>query len=163
MQLFILDKSPYIAPYKIPAIIDKRFYAQKMLIELGQLMSSVLGGKEYDERLYKKKHQGKEFQSFIKENPIWTWVYYCQLALHCMESYNWTENENNTMINYNNIQYLWWDYFELEGKENKIEKIKSAPFRYNEKYVCNIPTDSILDINTCVDEYNKYMGWKINK
>lgn len=40
------------------------------------------------------------------------------------------------------------------------EDITTAIFRYSKDYKCNIPTNTELPIDECIEEYKKYISWK---
>lgn len=148
MQLYILDKDPIKSAQLIP---DK--YKFKMLIELGQLICSA-GLSD----VYKPIPQGKELQQWVKIYPFWTYKYACQLLM-------WSEG--SVKIKKDTVDRLFkiifddlWGY-SLNNKENIIPVY--AYFRYSSNYKCNIPSKTLLPINECIEQYKKYLHWKLDK
>jgi hypothetical protein len=165
MQLYILDKDSLEIAKKLPLKYKKTNYAQKLLVEFGQLISSALGGKEVDDRLYKKLHRGKEIQNFILEHADWCWNYYVSLKRYCHDNY---KNIDATLRAAEDIQYLLWNYaFISKGTSTLISNFADIPetavFRYESHYECKIPTNTVLPIDECIVEYEKYLKWKFRE
>lgn len=146
MQLYILSRDPLIAAQKIP---DK--YKFKMLIELGQLVCSAGLSK-----VYKPIVQGKELQEWIKKYPWWIYKYASKL-------YTWSDaNINMRQETFDNLTQIFlndlWEHCML-SKEICVPT--HAHFRYAKDYQCEIPSKTLLPIEQCVEEYSKYVQWKM--
>lgn len=153
MQLYILDEFPLANACELVNFFGPK-YAHKMLVELSQLVSSVLGGKEVRQIYDKKIPQGKCFQKFIKDNPSWICRYMYELLDLCLKSgikiKPETQNKYKVLINdlLNTCKKLEWNIPEM------------APFRYSKDYKSNVETDTFLDIEDCVSKYLEYAKYK---
>lgn len=161
MNIFILDKDPVIAAQMLPAKIGKSNYAGKMLVELNQLLSStlILAGCESD-RLYKYRPQGRELHEFILDNKYWICNYSFTLEQECRKNYDWFYND--TIKNSMRIRSTFCNHFNITnfGITYFPDPIYGY-FRYKETYKCDIPSKTLLPIDECVQEYRKYLDWKI--
>lgn len=155
MQLYILDKDPKKAAEMLPIRLKGKNYAQKMLIELGQCLSNMLGNKDFDGRLYKYKAVPPQFTSFIFHNQRWVLLYYAYLADRCLKGYVGFR-DTETWRNYSNI-------FHLFGKAACYSKngclancLSHAWFIPQKEY----GERKYLPIDKCVEEYRRYLEWK---
>lgn len=143
MQLYILSKDPIRSASLIP---DK--YKFKMLIELGQLTCSAGISNQY-----KKIAQGKELQSWVSENKEYTYVYYDTL-------YRWSVDnicmKDETLIKILRIR---------EDLKRQVGYNYNEPthayLRYAKEYKCNVASKTLLQIDNCIEEYQKYLNWKM--
>lgn len=149
MMLLIQDRDPYKAASLVP---DKLKF--KQLLELGQLVCSANISK-----VYKKIPQGKELQAWIKRNKVWTdrymtylW-YWVSARLNCKPS---------TLLNLYNIRQ---DLIESTEHRKRIRYPKTAIFRYVKEYseFTQYKTNSELPFDIAVEEYKKYVEWKVSK
>lgn len=145
MQLYILDKDPEKAGNLLP---DK--YKFKMLIELAQMLSTVTGC-----GTYKPIKQGKEVQEWIKQHPKWVYEYFCNLFEWCKENINMKFGTTTRLYQ------IFFTFSKIYVGLKKLDAPKEAVFRYSSKYKCDYPSNSLLPIDVCVDEYNKYLMWKL--
>lgn len=141
MQLYILDKDPIKSANMIP---DK--YKFKMLIELGQLISTLTKN-----GIYKPVRQGQELVYWIDKNANYVDKYYYTLLKWSEENINMKEKTKNDLYE------IWYSL-----EQNYIENLTYAYFRYAKEYVCNIPSKTLLPIDECITEYRKYIQWKMN-
>jgi len=118
-----------------------------MLIELGQLVSTLTNN-----GIYKPVKQGKELVQWINDNANYVDKYYITLL-------DWSKQ--NIKMKPKTIDDLYNIWYSLEL--NYKEELTHAYFRYSKEYVCEIPTKTLLPINTCIQEYLKYREWKLSK
>ena len=112
--------------------------------------------------VYKKIPQGKAIQNWIKtSNNNEMYVYfYMNYALYLL--YNdicnlIPENQNKIFIDYATKMNLDWDQCEANS-------IKTAIFRYQKQYKeTTYETNIELPIDICINEYRKYLKWKIEQ
>jgi len=146
LQLYILDRNPIIAAQKVP---DK--YKFKMLIELGQLICSA-GISD----VYKKIPQGKELQDWVSQYKIWTYKYFLGL-------YRWSENnikmELKTSIKL--ITILTQLSHKCCSEATSSANPTHGHFRYEKNYICDVESKSLLPIDKCIEEYTKYIEYKM--
>ena len=143
MFLLVLDKNPVMAAQLVP---DKLKF--KQLIELAQLVCSC-----GISNVYKPIKQGKELQKWIKQNPKWTYRYLKELYYWCLKNINIT---NKTALDMYNILHTMF----CLGFYKVTRTPKTAIFRYSKCYQIDIPTNTELPINECIEEYKKYVEWK---
>ena len=123
-------------------------YKFKMLVELGQLISSA-GISD----TYKKIPQGKELQQWVVENSIWTYSYF-------MELYEWSrKNINMEVATKLKLSCIRWDLYDYASKRTEIIPLH-AYFRYAKEYECGIPSKTLLPIDECIEQYKKYIEYK---
>lgn len=154
MMLFILDKNPRGAVKYLINNSPKILYT-KQLLELGQLISSC----GYS-NIYKKVNQGIEIQKWILKNTAWTYRYYGELLKGCL---------TNSGYNYNSktISKFYSIYRDIRraclGMYTSTFEPETGIFRYTEEYKeSNYPSNSEIPIEECVEEYKKYLNWKVN-
>jgi hypothetical protein len=141
MFLLVLDKDPVKSADLVP---DKLKF--KQLIELGQLICSV-GISD----VFKLIKQGKELQKWILKNKCWVYVYYSRLLFWAIPNVNMKIDTMAKLIEIkNNLMYS------IENKNN----IDTAIFRYSKDYQSDIPTNTELPIDECIEQYKKYVEWK---
>lgn len=143
MFLLVLDKDPVKSAKLIPTKI--RF---KQLLELCQLVCS--SGMS---NIYKPIKQGKDLQKWVKNNPKWTYYFLDTLLNYC-EKYN--KANIDTIIKFHDIA------FELLGycNEDMVYNPTTAIFRYSKDYQSDIPTNTELPIDECIEQYKKYVEWE---
>lgn len=141
-MLIILDENPIQAAHKVP---DKLKF--KQLLELCQMICSC----GYSD-LYKKVHQGKEIQAWIKETPNWVDSYGYQLFWWCKK------NINLKLKTRLDISFIL-EALRVRTDSDKQE-ISSAIFRYSKGYESKHETNTELPIREAIKEYEKYMKWK---
>ena len=146
MFLLVLDKDPTKSADLVPNGI--KF---KQLIELGQLICSA--GISH---VYKPIRQGKSIQQWIKRYPEWIAMYYWWLKDYCIE------HIKGSYRTFMHIELIYNDIYALccERQKEIKEPLNTAIFRYSKDYKCNIPTNTELPIDECVEEYKKYISWK---
>ena len=141
MMLIVLDREVNLAAYKVP---NKLKF--KQLLELCQLLCSC----GYSDK-YKGIKQGKAIQEWIKKNPEWVKTYGILLL-------NWSRSsvklKEKTFIDMAQI------LINTPGNFNLGSTVDTAIFRYSKDYECDIPSNSELDINQAIGQYEKYMVWK---
>lgn len=160
MQLYLLHRNPVMTSQ----ILLKHLgggYTHTMLKELCQLISSALisEGVE-DDCLYKPVAQGKELQKFILANKAWVFLYgegFMRAVRHN------TKTSWSTLMKYRRILDKLWDSQEEPAKPSGNIFPKEGYFRYSEAYTCEVPSKTLLDIDSCIDQYRKYLEWKISK
>lgn len=141
MMLIVLDKNPILAAQLVPN--NLKF---KQLLELAQMICSC----GYS-NIYKKIPQGKEIQSWIKQNYTWVKRFAINLLLWCKKNINLKEKTYVDILNI--IHSMPVTYFVLP--------IRTAVFRYKKGYIgTTYATDTELPIDEAVREYKKYMEWK---
>lgn len=143
MQLYVLDKNPVISANLLP---DK--YKFKMLIELAQMVSTITCS------TYKPVRQGKVIMNWIKNNGNYTKMYYNTLLTWALKNINMKEK---TILDLLTIYKSMVD----DIRFNNIKSINTAIFRYKNTYKSNIKTDEELCIDKCIEEYKKYLKWKL--
>ena len=151
MQLYILSEFP-IESADILISNMKPAYCHTMLKELCQMISSVLGGKELNSLLDKKIPQGKEFQKFIKDNPLWINRYGLRLLSHCKDT---VKLKDCTKFKY---EYILGELSKLG--ESTLKVPDKAPFRYSKEYECDIQTNTVLPLQETITQYKRYLAWK---
>lgn len=151
MQLYILHKNPEKAAEMLPAKLGNINYAQKMLIELCQCLSNLLGNKYVDEKYYKYKAVPPEFTAFIFQNQEWVIRYTVSLLRHCENIYD-SFNKTDT---YNNCWYIFY-YFDKHCSRCNAN-IYNAFFIPTKEY----GERKYLLIDECIEEYRKYLEWKV--
>ena len=140
MFLLILDEYPVKAANLVP---DKLKF--KQLLELCQLICSA-GLSD----VYKPIRQGKDLQTWVKNNQPFVYLYGSTLYDWC--KYN-TKLSIDTRINFLDILLSL-------NKENTYFDSTTAIFRYSKGYKCDIPSNTELPIKECVEHYKKYVEWK---
>lgn len=138
MFLLVLDRHPCKAAELVP---DRLKF--KQLIELCQLICSA--GLSH---VYKSIPQGKELQRWIKEHQEWTFRYGVSLYNYCVVNMNLKIDTKIHLL------------LCLGSLDWKLKRPSTAVFRYSKDYVCNIPTNTELFIDECIEEYTKYVQWK---
>lgn len=147
MNLFILDKNPVSSANRLVEIMGDK-YAFKMLIELGQLVCSA-----GISNVYKKIPQGKKIQEWVKENPYYVWAY-MKTLFHLL-------HDSSIKIKKQNKWKICQIIFDiLENTEIRTFRTDTAYFRYAKEYECDIPNDTLLSIEKCITETEKYLKWK---
>lgn len=142
MFLLVLDKNPVKAAELVP---DKLKF--KQLLELCQLICSA-----GISNVYKPIKQGKELQEWIKKYPEWILFYMETLFNFCCINCNLSiETIHKQTIISKDLLSVCKDYSFI---------LESAIFRYSKDYQCNIPTNTELPINECIEQYKKYIEWK---
>ena len=121
MQLYILDTNPIISASLVP---DK--YKFKMLIELGQLVSSA-GLSD----VYKSIKQGKELQAWVSSHRGYTYSYFDKLLRWSKSHIDMTEQTLSK------LEQICSDLADSRGKVAD-KKLTHAYFRYSNKYVYEI-------------------------
>ena len=156
MMFLVLDKDPTESVNYLLEHTNKK-YLKKQILELMQLICSA----GYSD-VYKKIPQGKAIQNWIKaSNNNEMYVYfYMNYALYLLynDIYNFIpDNQQKIFIDYANKMDLFWDQCE----ENVI---KTAIFRYQKQYrETTYETNIELPIDICINEYRKYLKWKIEQ
>lgn len=157
MMFLILDKDPTESVNYLLKHTNEK-YLKKQILELMQLICSA----GYS-NVYKKIPQGKAIQNWIKaSNNNEMYVYfYMNYALYLL--YNdicnlIPENQNKIFIDYATKMNLDWDQCEANN-------IKTAIFRYQKQYkkYTTYETNIELPIDICINEYRKYLKWKIEQ
>lgn len=141
MMLIILDKDPVKSAQLLP---DKIKF--KQLIELCQLICSA--GLS---NVYKPIKQGKELQKWVMKHKRWIYNYLLELKIYTFQ------NIKIGMKTANDIEKIIYDLV-VSIKENK--EPTTAIFRYSKDYECEIPTNTELPIEECIEQYKKYVEWK---
>lgn len=147
MMLIICDKDPQKAVKYLVEHTNKNFVF-KQLLELGQLICSA-GISD----VYKKIPQGKELQEWVKYNAKYGHYMFMQLLKYVKK------NINISKETYSRLYRIECDYSLYLFYSNKYTK--TAIFRYKKDYKSQYPTNSELPINVAIEEYKKYLEWKI--
>ena len=148
-MLIVLDKNPYGAAVKVPKQLK-----HKQLLELMQMISCVVNFG------YEKLPQGKKLKEWINNNKYWVYTY----AKVLMQDLNLTKS---TEIKYKCLLDLLkescQDFYEWYLVKEPI--LKTAVFRYKKEYedFTEYETDSELPIDVAVEEYQKYIDWKMHE
>lgn len=143
MFLLILDKNPIYSAELVPNGI-----VLKQVVELCQLICSA-GISD----VYKPIKQGKKLQEWIKKNPEWTYIYLNILMYRAKCLFKVSRDS------FLKILQICIDLSNI-CNDSMEEEIETAIFRYSKDYKCNIPTNSELPIDECIEEYKKYITWK---
>lgn len=146
MFLLILDSDPAKSAQLVP---DKLKF--KQLLELCQLVCSA-GISD----VYKPIKQGKVLQDWVKNHPEYVAIYMWFLKDYC---------KNNVRLKYKTVFDIEQIYFDLYYFcKDRVKMIKepttTAIFRYSKDYQCDIPTNTELPIDECIEQYKKYVEWK---
>lgn len=149
MQLYILDKNPEKSAEILFESMGAK-YSFKMLIELCQMICTVTKC-----ATFKPISQGKEIQEFISRNSQWVLIYLNKLKNLCLNSSLNIRLE--TVIKLNKI----YDSLKTYSKFSFNTPILYAPFRYSKDYKCSIPSNSVLPIEECINQYKKYLAYKM--
>ena len=144
MFLLVLDKNPVKAAELVP---DKLKF--KQLLELCQLICSA-----GISNVYKPIKQGKELQVWVNKHRLWIYRYYKTLWFWCIGN---TNLKSKTLLDTYLIKDTLWNCVK---SKKRIVYPKTVIFRYSKNYECNIPTNTELPINECIEEYTKYVQWK---
>lgn len=143
MMFIIANKNPEKAVEYLVTHTNKRFYF-KQLIELGQLICSAGLSNEY-----KKVYRGKEIQNWIKQNTLWTYMYYRDLLFICKDIFKTQEAYNKCLAIQNDLGKRFDSTYEVEAQ--------TAIFRYKMGYRSNYRTNSELPIDIACNEYRNYI------
>lgn len=139
-----------------------RKYLKVQIKELCQLICSAGYSDVYD-----KIPQGKEIQNWIKAghtNELYVW-YYLSYAFHMLytpgfgNAYDVPKKQGQIFDDFTEkITLKDWD------KTNATD-IETAIFRYQKQYkeYTTYETNIELPIDICVNEYRKYLKWKIEQ
>lgn len=151
-MLIVLDKNPYRAAEFVP---DRLKF--KQLLELGQLICSV-GISD----VFKPVRQGKKLQAWIRNHVSWTYMYYDRLFDWSLRNINL---KNETIGKLSKIKYDLHEKFKSYYDSNYyIRRVNpdTLVFRYVKEYARNTKykTDSEIDADEAVKEYEKYVEWK---
>lgn len=149
MQLYILDKNPEKSAEILFESMGAK-YSFKMLIELCQMISTVTKC-----GTFKPVVQGKEIQEFISRNSQWVLMYFNKLENLCLNSS--LNIKSQTVIKLKKIYSGLKEY----SKCGLNSTILYAPFRYSKDYKCPVPSNSILPIDECINQYKKYLTYKM--
>lgn len=123
------------------AIPDK--YKFKMLIELAQMISTLTGVG------YKPIKQGKELVSWIDEHRHYTFFYFAWLFLWSKKNINMKPQTQKSL------------YIILKSLPPLSPKVPHmAYFRYKSGYECDVESKTLLPVDICIKEYEKYLNWK---
>jgi len=155
MNLFILDKEPAVSAMKFYNKVNPK-YAFKMLIELCQLICSA----GYSS-VYKKIPQGKELQKWITQHEKYSYSYTYVLFSYCVNS-----NLDISIQTKKNICNILYDLGQAAFLIKRIQEEVPlrAYFRYKKGYDNTLyPSKTLLPIEECIIEYEKYLDWKNNK
>lgn len=157
MMFLVLARTPLSSvDYLLNHTNEK--YLKKQILELMQLICSA----GYSD-VYKKIPQGKAIQNWIKaSNNNEMYVYfYINYAFYLLynDIYNFIpDNQQKIFTDYANKMDLNWDQCEANN-------IKTAIFRYQKQYkeYTTYDTNIELPIDICINEYRKYLKWKIEQ
>ena len=155
MQLYMLDVIPKLNAKRLYSMFGEK-YTNKMLIELCQLISSSLGGKQTCTTFDKVIPQGKEFQQFVSKNLIWSVTYMMSLldiVVACGINVS-----DKSLKKYNTIYTYVKNLYTAEELLPTI-----APFRYSKDYISEYKSGEFLPIDICIEQYMKYAEWKRQK
>lgn len=141
MMLIVLSKNPIVSAELVP---DKIKF--KQLLELCQLICSAGLC-----NVYKPIKQGKKLQKWVKEHQGWVYNYGLHLYTWCRSHINMSDET---------IEKIMKILHSLDGWLFSCISIDTAIFRYSSGYESNIPTDTELSIDKCIQEYEKYVEWK---
>ena len=153
MMLIALDKNPYRAAELVP---DRLKF--KQLLELGQLVCST-----EISSVFKPVKQGKKLQEWIRSHVSWTYMYYNRLFEWVLKNINL---KNETIGKLSNIKYDLHEEFKsyYNNSNYYIRRVNpdTLVFRYVKEYTGNTKykTDSEIDADEAVREYEKYVEWK---
>ena len=153
MMLIIADKSPYKAVDWLIENTNKQF-VWKQLLELGQLIC-FCGISE----VFKPLKQGKELQNWIVTHLTWVSSYFSYLYNKCLFDIN-LKDETKKKISKINMDL--YNCLDLKIPVFTPIFVDTAIWRYSKDYESKYPTNSELPIDICVEEYKKYLEWKIN-
>lgn len=151
MMLIICDNNPQKAVDYLAEHTNKQFVF-KQLLELGQLICSADISDEF-----KPVNQGQELQKWILANSAWTADFFEKL-------FDWCVFNGHIKMSYETICKLEHIYETIRYFARcKLSKntIKTAVFRYKKGYKTDIPTNTLLPIDKCCEEYKKYLDWKM--
>lgn len=143
LQLYVLDINPEKSAMLVP---DK--YKFKMLLELAQMISTITNN-----GIYKPIRQGKELRVWIDNNREWIVIYYNKLL-------TWTRS--HTKAKKETIDKLERIIATLEYSNNYKAPV-NAVFRYKEEYECEIASNTLLELDETVNQYRKYLMWKLRR
>ena len=161
MMFLVLAKTP-LSSVEYLLNHTNRKYLKKQVLELLQLICSA----GYSD-VYKKIPQGKEIQNWIKANhtnEMFVW-YYLDYAFHILylPSNMGYGPEYEIPENYKQI---YDDFTNAVVKElTDPTDIRTAIFRYQKQYkeYTTYETNIELPIDICINEYRKYLKWKIEQ
>lgn len=150
MMLIICDSDPKKAVDYLIEHTNKQFVF-KQLLEAGQLICSVGISDEF-----KPVKQGKELQEWILKYPCFTFDYAQELFSFCQVNINM---KDITVKKFRGI----FGNLGLKALCTFKKEPSTAIFRYKKGYKTDIPTNTLLPIDKCCEEYKKYLDWKMRK
>lgn len=149
MMLMVFNKNPKLNSEYLIKHTNKSFVF-KSLLELAQLVSTATGN-----GVYKPIKQGAELVNWIKRYPDWTYQYFETLFDWCKINVNLSEKTTRDFTKIlSSIPELGNDLFGTPT---------SAIFRYSNKYQSVVETKTELPILECMEQYKKYIQWKMEK
>ena len=149
MMFIICNKDSVKAAKYLIENTNKKFCLAQ-LRELCQLICSA-GISE----VYKKKPQAKEIQAWIKEYPIWTFMFLRVLLSWCKENCKITED-------FLGIATKVLEDIKEYSSGKALKSPAKAVFRYKKEYRTEtiFSTNDLICIENAVEEYKKYLIWK---
>ena len=145
MMLIVADRNP-INNFKFLVENTNKNFCFKQTLELAQLICSC-----GISNVYKPMKQGKELQKWILENKLWVFRFYNALWFWCAA---YIKLEPKTLCDLYKIKDDLWENI---VNKKRISYPKTGIFRYKKEYESSYESNSELPLDTCIEEYRKYI------